>query len=272
MDQTDQSNPSLPLEMLIRERGSNPINSQRGRGLIPERVLPATNSLDAEIDAALREKRPAEPARAFPPQMPNRYSHLSDEVPGPLPEDPKARAESIASLGDIMGKEEFQHRVMHRLLQRHFPLASIAKVLGVSLKTAQRLSDKLKKRYMADAKGFDLLEYTGRCQWNYQEWVATALRISSDTSVPLKERMKALRLACDIQTAEQRFLHALGFFEACPFPRAKAKKTTTEQVEIPDVMRVLSELLELPMDAPIDNIIKSWRASRPVDAGNPKST
>lgn len=192
--------PNLPEGYTIRRRSrpnnGNPLTSQKSIvSPLPHGIMPAHDPLDEEIDAAAREGRAVDPKKAFPhrqheaqrpfapaprpfdktprgaprspaPRPAAPYRHLSDTVPEPLPDNPKDRAQAMAALGDLMSKEEFQHRMMHRLLQRHFAMPSIATAMGVSVRQAHRIADKLRDRYRKEAEHFDVYDYAGRTLWD----------------------------------------------------------------------------------------------------------
>jgi hypothetical protein len=214
---------SLPFKIRRRSR-NDPVTSQRGMDPLPDGLIAARDNLDEEIDAAVREDRKIDYAKAFPPCPAPRQARTSNatsepwagrsnHAPHAQPDDAQSRAGAVPDESAIMGKKELQQRVAHRLLQRQFPKATIATVLGMSCRQAYRVVDKLQERYRQAADELDVKEYVGRARSDYAEWRADALRLWDDTNLPLGDRLRALKLALDLRTAEHRFLFATGFFK-----------------------------------------------------------
>jgi hypothetical protein len=228
-----------------RVGNTNPnVGRHRNQEPIPEEIIPSCNGFDCEIDSAVNENRPADQEKL----RAELYAELSDKVPAPLPENPADRAAAIASYGDIVGKEEFQFRMMHRLLARQVPMTSIANVMGLSVRQTYRIHKKLKERYVSNASGVDFMEYVGETIWAYEDWIASALRFNSDTNSPLRDRMKALRLANEIKSSQIRFLRLVGFFEHGKISPPE-KNQNRDQEKVDETLKMLAELVNSSLEA-----------------------
>jgi hypothetical protein len=224
---------------------TNPnMGRHRNQEPIPEELIPARNGFDCEIDRAVNENRPADQEKL----RAELYAELSDKIPAPLPENPADRAAAIASYGDIVGKEEFQFRMMHRLLARQVPMTSIANVMGLSVRQTYRIHKKLKERYVSDASGIDFMEYVGETIWDYKDWIASALRSNGDTNSPLRDRMKALRLANEIKSDQIHFLHMVGFFEHGKIS-SPDKNQNIDQEKFDKTLSMFAEMINSSLDS-----------------------
>jgi hypothetical protein len=138
--------------------------------------------------------------------------------------------------------------MMHRLLARQVPMTSIANVMGLSVRQTYRIHKKLKVRYVSDASGIDFMEYVGETIWDYKDWIASALRSNGDTNSPLRDRMKALRLANEIKSSQIRFLRLVGFFEHGKISPPE-KNQNRDQEKVDETLKMLAELVNSSLEA-----------------------
>lgn len=249
----------LPFKMRERSRG-DPVTSQRGMDPLEDGILRVRDALDMEIDAAVRESREVDYAVAFrtvcwPECATGDDAAVSDRAPEEVHEELHAGVEAIAALGDVLGKEELQLRVMHRLLVRHFPMASIAKAMGVSSRTAYRIREKLKKRHRQETKELDIQDYVGKSLYDYREWIADVLRIDDETKISGRDRLRVVKLANHIKASEINFLQLTGFFKAQPFTGGVDKRVSDDQEEIDETLALLGDIFCLDMDESIDDLV-----------------
>ena len=259
----DGAIPGIRLRKRLRQ---DPYTTQRPPQLSEELMMSAVSPLDAEISAAVHEKRPINVQQAFPDIAAQELSaelegaspdrsidcndHIGVEAPFVLRDEPIRLALALSQLGDAQGKKELQFRMMHRLLQRQLPMTSIATVMGISLRSAYRLREKLKQRYRAETRDQDASAIAGEAKWFYDECIATALRWMSDASLPISERMQALRLADTLMTSKYRFMHMAGYFTDSPFAPTRMAQAATEADQVDGTLRLLSNIIAIAMAAP----------------------
>lgn len=189
---------------------NDPIHKRRRNpSPISDEHLPPRDAFDREVDNAAREGRQVD----YEKLRETLYACLSDEVPNSLPEHSSERPESVAFYRHIEGKEVVPQRIMYRLLERQFPVSSIARVMGMSVRQAYRVRDNFKKNFQDCADDSQFLEYVGKTIWIYEEWTASFLRICDDESTSVGDKIKALREACKVKNSEISFLHLIGFFD-----------------------------------------------------------
>lgn len=186
---------------------NDPIHKRRRNpSPISDEHLPPRDAFDREVDNAAREGRQVDYEKL-------RETLYAWKMPNSLHDNSAARAEPIASTREFKGSAVVPQRIMHRLLERQFPVASIALVMGISVRHAYREREKFKNncKYFADDSLFT--EYVGKTLWDYAEWIASLLRITYDEKTSVQDKIKSLRAASDVKMLEIRFLHLIGAFD-----------------------------------------------------------
>lgn len=191
---------------------------QRSVRQYPERPPEALDSIDREIEAAIREDRQIRLDHAFPhaAEHPRRiatsYSR-SDLNPGA--NHVVTETADQPEKGDWDGTEyinEFRLVVVHRMSLRGAPLGQIGAFLGISSKHAQRLFDKLTDRLLSEAKHSDVTALVGETLAFYHAVRTECMKIaaiSTDASI----RLNAMETALAAEADKHRFLQACGFYE-----------------------------------------------------------
>lgn len=110
-------------------------------------------------------------------------------------------------------EREYRLKLLHRMLMRNVPLDEIAKELDVSVATVIRDRNELFKRLREEAKRLDINILVGDSVGFYTEVQSMAMRMASNSKLPVSSRLAAMRTGLTAKNDMHRFLNAAGIYD-----------------------------------------------------------
>lgn len=132
-------------------------------------------------------------------------------------------------------EREYRLGLMHRLMMRKIPMDQIADQLGISMATAYRDRDELKKQLRADARSLDIEEIIGGAKGFYEEASAMAMRAASNSDAPLPIRLAAIRTGLAAENDKHRMLQTTGVYDVLRY------RASHEGGNVSDVRRLMDQ-------------------------------
>lgn len=188
-----------------------PKNARRTLG---ETTFPAVDSLDVEIDAAVRQRRKIDIANLNAPRPETPQGHTGVHS-NPTAEDIKEWTLDTNYTLYRLHNEELQHRVVQRLLLRKFPAHDIARTLDLSLRHTYRLIDKLKTKTKSETALPSTGEIIQRYLWDYDQFIADLLNLAEQEPRPerIRAKLQAMKQIISIDNNRILLLKLSGFFK-----------------------------------------------------------
>lgn len=220
---------------------------------------PPRDAADIEIGRAIAEERPLDLAMAFP-----------------CP--PPARGRAADDIAPTRHVREDQLQLAYRLMMRGLTISQMAASMNVSCRTVVRLRRELADRMQQTGRLADPIALRGETFEFFNALRAEALLPTLDPKLPIPERLEAYRTALQAESAKQRFLQAIGFYDAYrvqPDPRVVINMNADAQQQGSEGAGRIAHLLGLiingspELDAKIDADLEREAGADPAPPDGP---